>query len=303
MEATCESTLSRRRRRRRVPRRCGSRPSADRSHSRRARAGGGKQRACAGPRRRQPPRRMLQRGGFHRELRLPDSLRRACAPARGRRGLLARVAVPGDQVRHWHGQARARQRPGGVRGCPERPDGWRQSDRAPPSHATSPGTSRRFSGPSCGDFATSVHGGEGPVNALTVMVEDTDIAYAIRSGSPEAENMLLNLLVAGGHHPGATGRGGRLARAGCDWHERTCKALSGLRGLRDGLHRKPPRGRCVRSGVRGSALPAHAPDTVVTEPVEKGFWCAVYRRTPPVSARLAPASGLQADRRSLARCF
>ena len=118
------------------------------------------------------------------------------------------------------------------------------------------------------DFATSVHGGEGPVNALTVMVEDTDIAYAIRSGSPEAENMLLNLLVAGGHHPGATGRGGRLAR-------RVRLARADLQGTERPsgsprrLHRKPPRGRCVRSGVRGSALPAHAPDTVVTEPVEK----------------------------------
>ena len=79
---------------------------------------------------------------------------------------------------------------------PERPDGWRQSDRAPPRRARSPGTYPPVLWPLLCDFATSVHGGEGPVNALTVMVEDADIARAIRSGSPEAENLLLNMLNA-----------------------------------------------------------------------------------------------------------
>ena len=75
--------------------------------------------------------------------------------------------------------------------------GWVAAERpspAPPCEIT--GNVPPVLWPLLCDFATSVHGGEGPVNALTVMVEDADIARAIRSGSPEAENLLLNILNA-----------------------------------------------------------------------------------------------------------
>ena len=75
--------------------------------------------------------------------------------------------------------------------------GWVAAERpspAPPCEIT--GNVPPVLWPLLCDFATSVHGGEGPVNALTVMVEDADIARAIRSGSPEAENLLLNMLNA-----------------------------------------------------------------------------------------------------------
>ena len=45
-------------------------------------------------------------------------------------------------------------------------------------------------------LAVSVHGGDEPSNVLTVTVGDSDMATGIGSGSPQAENMLLELLGA-----------------------------------------------------------------------------------------------------------
>ena len=42
-------------------------------------------------------------------------------------------------------------------------------------------------------IATSVHGGDAPVNALTILVTQ-EVAYAVRAQVPDADNMLLTLL-------------------------------------------------------------------------------------------------------------
>lgn len=49
-------------------------------------------------------------------------------------------------------------------------------------------------GPICG-IAASVHGGGEPVNQLTVMVKQ-EIAYGIAAKTPDAKNLLLQLLGA-----------------------------------------------------------------------------------------------------------
>ena len=43
--------------------------------------------------------------------------------------------------------------------------------------------------------------------------------------------------------------------AGCDWHERTRKALSAPSGSPRRLRRKPPRGRCVKDGTSPTTQP------------------------------------------------
>ena len=57
----------------------------------------------------------------------------------------------------------------------------------------------------CG-VATSVHGGDAPVNQLTIMVT-REMAFALRARSPDADNLMLALL-----NRWMTNRGVRVAR-------------------------------------------------------------------------------------------
>ena len=73
-------------------------------------------------------------------------------------------------VKREHGNG-----PGGVRGCRNDRMGGGRATEPRPAVRDHRERTRRFSWPLLCDFATSVHGGEGPVNALTRIMHEEPI--------------------------------------------------------------------------------------------------------------------------------